>query len=44
VKLFEVETPGKVIYSMTYPEAAANRPRVAAFRNWVFDQQARAAA
>jgi len=44
VKLFETETHARVIYSMTYPEAAANRPRIAAFRNWVFDQQARAAA
>ena len=44
VRLFEAETPGRVIYSLTYPESAANQPRVAAFRNWVFGQQARAAA
>jgi LysR family glycine cleavage system transcriptional activator len=38
LRLFDVETPRKVIYSLMYPTAHANRPRVAAFRNWIFDQ------
>jgi LysR family glycine cleavage system transcriptional activator len=38
VRLFEVETPRKVIYSLMYPTAQANRPRVSAFRNWIFEQ------
>ena len=38
VRLFDIETPEKVIYSMSYPESHSNRPRVSAFRNWVFDQ------
>jgi LysR family glycine cleavage system transcriptional activator len=38
VKLFDVETPPKVIYSLTCPEGWVNRPRVAAFRNWVFEE------
>jgi LysR family glycine cleavage system transcriptional activator len=40
VKLFELETPPKVIYSLTCPEAWTNRPRIAAFRNWVFAEAA----
>jgi len=44
VKLFDLETPPKVIYSLTCPEAWVNRPRIAAFRNWVFDEIAGSAA
>lgn len=40
VKLFELETPPKVIYSLTCPESWTNRPRIAAFRNWVFAETA----
>lgn len=36
VRLFDQETAPKVIYSLTCPEAWANHPRIAAFRNWVF--------
>ncbi len=38
LRLFDVETPRKVIYSLMYPTSHANRPRVAAFRNWIFEQ------
>ncbi len=38
VKLFDLETPPKVIYSLTCPEAWTNRPRIAAFRNWVLGE------
>jgi len=38
VRLFDIETPHKVIYSLTCPEAWSNRPRIAAFRNWVFGE------
>lgn len=41
VKLFDLETPPKVIYSLTCPEAWTNRPRIAAFRNWVFAEAAK---
>ena len=40
VKLFDLETPPKVIYSLTCPEAWSNRPRIAAFRNWIFEEVA----
>jgi LysR family glycine cleavage system transcriptional activator len=35
VKLFDLETPPKVIYSLTCREGATNRPSIAAFRNWI---------
>lgn len=38
IKPFDIETPSKVIYSLTCPEAWSNRPTIAAFRNWIFDQ------
>lgn len=41
LKLFDLETPPKVIYSLTCPEAWTNRPRIAAFRNWVFAESAK---
>jgi LysR family glycine cleavage system transcriptional activator len=41
VKLFDLETPPKVIYSLTCPESWSNRPRIAAFRNWVFAEAAK---
>lgn len=44
VKLFDLETPPKVIYSLTCPEAWINRPRIAAFRNWVLEEVSGAAA
>ena len=40
IKLFDLETPRKVIYSLTCPEAWTNRPRIAAFWNWIFEQTA----
>ena len=40
VRLFDLETPPKVIYSLSCPEAWTNRPRIAAFRNWVFAEAA----
>lgn len=36
VRLFDLETPPKVIYSLAFPESLANRSRIAAFRNWIF--------
>ena len=44
IKLFDLETPPKVIYSLTCPESWTNRPRIAAFRNWVFAEVAKGAA
>ena len=44
VKLFDLETPPKVIYSLTCPTSWSNRPRIAAFRNWVFGEVAGTAA
>jgi len=35
IRLFDLETPPKVIYSLAVPESWANRPRIAAFRNWI---------
>jgi LysR family glycine cleavage system transcriptional activator len=43
VKLFDLETPPKVIYSLTCPERWTNRPPVAAFRNWVLQEAGRQA-
>jgi LysR family glycine cleavage system transcriptional activator len=40
VRLFDIETTKKTIYSMTYPESYSNNPRISAFRNWVFNQVA----
>ena len=40
MRLFDLETAPKVIYSLTCPEAWANHPRIAAFRNWVFGEMA----
>jgi len=40
VKLLDLETPPKVIYSLTCPEGWTNRPRIAAFRNWIFAETA----
>ncbi len=40
VRLFDLATEPKVIYSLTCPEAWANHPRIAAFRNWVFAEMA----
>lgn len=44
VKLFDLETPPKVIYSLTCPESWTNRPRIAAFRNWIFAEVAKSPA
>lgn len=44
VKLFDLATPLKVIHSLTCPESWTNRPRIAAFRNWVFAEMATDAA
>jgi len=40
VRLFDLETPSNVIYSLTCPEAWANHPCIAAFRNWIFAETA----
>ena len=42
VRLFDLETTPRVIYSLTCPEAWANHPRIAAFRNWIFGEVAHA--
>lgn len=36
IRLFEETTSPIVIYSVAYPEAKANDPRVVDFRNWLF--------
>ena len=36
LKLFNIETMPKIIYSITCLEGSSNLPRVAAFRNWAF--------
>lgn len=41
VPLFELRTPPKVIYSVACPESWCNRPAIAAFRNWLFDETGR---
>ena len=38
IKLWDLETPPQVIYSLACPESWNNRPRISAFRNWVFQQ------
>ena len=40
IKLFDLETPPKVVYSLTCSESRTNLPRIAAFRNWVFAEAA----
>ncbi|MEQ8293835.1 MAG: LysR family transcriptional regulator [Roseovarius sp.] len=35
VRLFDIETAPKVIYSVAYPEARADDPRIAAMRDWL---------
>lgn len=40
VKLFDLETPPRVIYLLTCREGSTNHPRIAAFRNWIFAEAA----
>ena len=35
VRLFDVEYPARILYSLAIPQAWAERPRIAAFRSWV---------
>jgi len=35
VKLFDVSLPPTVIYSVVTPQSWSNRPKIAAFRNWL---------
>ncbi len=41
LKLFDIKTSRKVIYSVTCPECWINRPRVSAFRKWLFRETGR---
>ena len=38
VKLFDVNLPPAIIYSVVTPEAWTTRPRIAAFRNWLLKE------
>jgi LysR family glycine cleavage system transcriptional activator len=38
VRLFDQETPSRVIYSLAYRKHAAQEPRIKAFRDWIFEQ------
>jgi LysR family glycine cleavage system transcriptional activator len=38
VRLFDVETMPKTLYSLTCLESSSNLPRIAAFKNWVFGE------
>lgn len=38
VSLFDIRTPPGIIYSATCPETWIERPRIAAFRNWLFEE------
>jgi LysR family transcriptional regulator, glycine cleavage system transcriptional activator len=40
IKVLDLETPPKVIYSLTCPESRSNHPRIATFRNWVVAEAA----
>jgi LysR family glycine cleavage system transcriptional activator len=37
VKLFDLETMPKIVYSMAYPKRWANRHKIAAFRAWLLE-------
>lgn len=38
VRLFDQETPSRIIYSLAYNERDAGEPRIKAFRDWIFEQ------
>ena len=38
VKLFDVKTSPKIIYSVTCPECWIGRPKISAFRKWLFEE------
>ncbi len=38
VRLFDAEIPSKVFYSLCSPESWINRPRISAFRDWMFSE------
>jgi LysR family glycine cleavage system transcriptional activator len=40
VRLFDVEFPARILYSMVTPQSWADRPRIAAFRSWVIRETA----
>jgi Transcriptional regulator len=41
IRLFDTVTLPRVIYSVAYPEARADTPRIRAFRDWLFEEIAR---
>jgi LysR family glycine cleavage system transcriptional activator len=40
IRLFEVEYPARILYSVVTPKSWAERPRIAAFRSWVINETA----
>jgi len=40
IRLFEIDLPARVIYSIVSPETWSNRPKIAAFRNWLLKEAA----
>jgi LysR family transcriptional regulator, glycine cleavage system transcriptional activator len=40
VRLFEIEFPARILYSLVTPHAWAKRPRVAAIRSWIIRETA----
>jgi LysR family glycine cleavage system transcriptional activator len=40
IRLFDVDFPARILYSMATPGAWADRPRIAAFRSWVIRETA----
>ena len=41
VRLFEMSVPVAFAYYLVYPESAGGAPKVAAFRQWLFEQVGR---
>ncbi|MFQ5959103.1 MAG: LysR substrate-binding domain-containing protein, partial [Alphaproteobacteria bacterium] len=41
VKPFDVSLPAEYAYYVVCPEATAERPKIAAFREWLFSEVAR---
>jgi LysR family glycine cleavage system transcriptional activator len=40
IRLFEIDLPARVIYSIVSPKTWSNRPKIAAFRNWLLKEAA----
>jgi len=38
IRLFDIDLPSRVIYSIVTPEAWTTRPKIAAFRSWLLQQ------